>query len=201
MQTIYQNFIGYGKQWIDQDDIDSVVNVLKSEMITQGEKVDYFEESLCSLTEAKHAIVVSNGTAALHLTMLALNIGKEDWIITTPNTFIASSNAALFCDGNVSFVDIDPLTYLISPQALEDHLKSLQKKGRKLPKAIVNVLFAGSSSNIKDIFQIAKKYNITVIEDACHAVGGRYQESGRRVGCGQFADFTIFSFHPVKHIT
>jgi UDP-4-amino-4,6-dideoxy-N-acetyl-beta-L-altrosamine transaminase len=190
--------ISYGKQSISQDDIDAVVNVLKSDFLTQGPKVIEFEKKLSDYCDAKYAKVVSNGTAALHLAYLAIGLKKDDIVWTTPNTFVATSNAALYCCATVDFVDINPKTYNLSIDCLKEKLIQA-KKDNKLPKLVVPVHFAGQSCEMEEIWQLAQEYGFKVIEDACHALGGEYKN--KKVGCCEYSDMAIFSFHPVKMIT
>jgi len=190
--------IFYGKQSIDQDDIDAVVSVLKSDFLTQGSKISEFEQDLSSYCGARHAKVVSNATAALHLAYLAIGLTKDDIVWTVPNTFVATANAALYCGAKVDFIDIDNKTYNLSIDALK--LKLIQaKKDNKLPKLVVPVHFAGQSCEMKSIWALSKEYSFNVIEDASHALGGEYLDA--KVGSCKYSDITVFSFHPVKMIT
>lgn len=190
--------IPYGRQNISKDDIDSVVTVLKSDWLTQGAMVPSFEAGLCKLTGAKNAIVVSNATAALHLACLALGLGQNDTLWTSPNTFVASANCARYCGADVDFVDIDIETGNMSVLALQSKLEQADKKGA-LPKILVSVHFAGQSCDMQQIKKLSEKYGFKIIEDAAHAVGGTYKKQA--IGSCQFSDITIFSFHPVKIIT
>jgi len=190
--------IPYGKQSINQDDIDAVVNVLKSDFLTQGPKLIEFESDLASYCGAKYAKSVTNATAALHLAYLAIGLGKNDIVWTTPNTFVATANAALYCGATVDFVDIDPKTYNLSIECLKEKL-ILAKKENKLPKLIVPVHFSGQSCQMKEIWKLAKKYGFKVIEDASHAIGGEYL--GKKIGGCDYSHMAVFSFHPVKMIT
>lgn len=190
--------IPYGRQDITQADIDAVVAVLKSDYLTQGPTVAQFEQSVVSFTGAQHAVAVSNATAALHIACLALELGPGDWLWTTPNTFVASANCALYCGAQVDFVDIDPKTYNLCPQQLEAKLIQAQKTN-KLPKVVVPVHFAGQPCDMAAIYALGQAYGFKIIEDASHAIGGRYQ--GEPVGNGRYSDITVFSFHPVKIIT
>ena len=190
--------ISYGKQSINQDDINAVVDVLKSDFLTQGPKVAEFEQDLANYCSAKYAKAISNGTAALHLAYLAVGLKSGDTVWTTPNTFVATANAALYCGAKVDFVDIDSKTYNISIKALK--LKLIQaKKDNKLPKLVVPVHFAGQSCEMKDIWKLSKEYGFKVVEDACHALGGKYLD--KNVGSCEYSDMAVFSFHPVKMIT
>jgi len=192
--------IPYGRQNINQDDIDAVAEVLKSDFLTQGPKVEEFEKKFAEYIGAKYAVAVANGTAALHLCALALDVSKGDKVITTPITFVASANCVLYCGGEISFTDIDKDTYLLDINKLESLLKS-NPKGTF--KGIVPVDFAGNAIDLEKIKYLADKYNMWIIEDACHAPGGFFIDSEGNTqfcGNGNFADLAIFSFHPVKHI-
>ncbi len=182
--------ISYGKQCIEQDDIDAVVASLKSELITCGPKAEEFEEKLCQVTGAKYAVLVSNGTAALHLAALAAGFSKGDEVIVSPITFAASANCVLYCNAKPVFADINPLTYNIDP-------KSIEKLITPQTKGIVAVDFTGQAVELEEIQRIAKAHNLILIEDAAHAIGTKY--NGQPVG--SIADMTCFSFHPVKTIT
>ena len=190
--------ISYGKQSINQDDIDAVVDVLKSDFLTQGPKVAEFENDLANYCEAKYAKAVNNGTAALHLAYLAIGLEQGDIVWTTPNTFVATANAALYCGATVDFVDIDPKTYNLSIDYLKEKLIQA-KKDNKLPKLVVPVHFAGQSCEMKAIWKLSKEYGFKVIEDASHALGGEYLNN--KVGNCEYSDMAVFSFHPVKMIT
>jgi UDP-4-amino-4,6-dideoxy-N-acetyl-beta-L-altrosamine transaminase len=190
--------IHYGKQSINQDDIDAVVDVLKSDFLTQGPKVAEFENDLANYCKVKHVKVVNNGTAALHLAYLAIGLKQGDIVWTTPNTFVATANAALYCGATVDFVDIDARTYNLSVKYLEEKLIQA-KKDNKLPKLVVPVHFAGQSCEMKAIWELSKEYGFKIIEDACHALGGEYRD--KKIGCCEYSDMVVFSFHPVKMIT
>lgn len=190
--------IRYGQQDIIQADIDAVISVLKSVNLTQGPTIAQFEQSVIAHTGARHAVAVSNATAALHIACLALDLGPGDWLWTTPNTFVASANCALYCGAKVDFVDIDPLTYNLCPQKLEAKLIQAQKVN-KLPKVVIPVHLAGQPCCMSAIHDLGKKYGFKIIEDASHAIGGRYK--GEPIGNGRYSDITVFSFHPVKIIT
>ncbi len=190
--------IPYGRQSIDQADIDAVVEVLQSDWLTQGPSIERFEAAMAARHEAQHAVAVCNATAALHIACLAVDLGPGDWLWTTPNTFVASANCARYCGANVDFVDIDPHTWNLCADALEAKLIAAEQAGR-LPKVVVPVAFSGQSCDMARIKLLAQRYGFIVIEDASHAVGASYL--GRPVGCGDYADMTIFSFHPVKIIT
>lgn len=189
--------IPYGRQSIDDADIAAVADVLRSPWLTQGPAVTRLEKSLTEYTGAEQAVAVSSATAALHISCLALGLGPGDSLWTSPNSFVASSNCALYVGANVDFIDIDPATRNICITALEDKL-ALAKLNNKLPKIIVAVHFAGLSCEMDKIRALADSYNVFVIEDASHALGSEYQ--GKKVGGCYFSDITVFSFHPVKNI-
>lgn len=183
-------YIPYGRQCIDDDDIKAVIDTLQSDFLTTGPKVREFEEAVCKYTGAKYAVAVSNGTAALHIACMAAGIGEGDEVITTPITFVASANCALYCNATPVFADIDMNTYNINPKSIEEKITSKTK-------AIVAVHFTGQPCDMDEIHKIAKKHNLVVIEDAAHALGADYK--GKKIG--SMSDMTTFSFHPVKHIT
>ena len=182
--------IPYGRQWIDEDDINAVVEVLKGDWITQGPKIDEFEKSIAKYVGAKYAVAFNSGTSALHAALFAAGIGEGDEVITTPITFVATSNAAMYLGAKPVFVDIDMNSYCIDVNKIEDAIT-------EKTKAIIPVDFAGYPVNMSEIKEIADRYKLVVIEDAAHALGAK--RYGRMVG--QEADMTMFSFHPVKHIT
>lgn len=193
------NSIPYGRQNITQEDIDAVVTTLQSDFLTQGPKIKDFEDGFAEYVGARYAVAVSNGTAALHLCALALDVDKKSNVITTPITFAASANCIRYCGGQLTFVDIDPLTILLDLNQVESTLK----KSRKKYAGIVAVDFAGLPVNLEEVRQIASKYGLWIIEDSCHAPGGYFTDSKGVVqtcGNGEYADLAIFSFHPVKHI-
>lgn len=190
--------IPYGRQDITQDDITAVVNVLQSDWLTQGPMVPRFEQAVAEKTGAKYAVAVNSATSALHIACLALDLGPSDWLWTSPNTFVASANCGLYCGANVDFVDIDPLTYNMSVEALEAKLEQAEKLGT-LPKIVVPVHFAGQSCDMEVIHALSQRYGFKIIEDASHAIGGRYK--GKPIGNCEYSDATVFSFHPVKIIT
>ena len=190
--------IPYGKQDINQADIDAVVEVLKSDFLTQGPKVPLFEDRVKAHCGAEYALAVNSATSALHIACLALGLGKGDMLWTTPITFVASANCALYCGAKVDFVDIDPDTYNLSPSILREKLIVAKKLGI-LPKVVVAVHLTGQSCDMEAIHALSQEYGFKIIEDASHAIGGRYK--GKPIGNGQFSDITIFSFHPVKIIT
>ncbi|EMI4303024.1 UDP-4-amino-4,6-dideoxy-N-acetyl-beta-L-altrosamine transaminase [Vibrio vulnificus] len=190
--------IPYGKQDINQQDIDSVVDVLKSDFLTQGPQVPAFEQALIEHTGASYALAVNSATSALHIACLALGLGEGDWLWTSPITFVASANCGLYCGAKVDFVDIDPSTYNMCPRRLEEKLIKAKAEG-KLPKVVVPVHLCGQPCDMAAIAKLAKVYNFKVIEDASHAIGGKYQ--GLPIGNCEYSDITVFSFHPVKIVT
>lgn len=193
-----KRFIPYGRQDIQEDDIQEVIKILQSDWLTQGPTIDAFEESVATYCNANYASAVSNATAALHLACRAFDLGPQDTIWTSPNTFVASSNCALYCNANVDFIDIDPRTYNISATSFAEKLQEAKKTNR-LPKLLIVVHFAGQSCEMAQIKALADEYNIKIVEDASHAIGGKYLD--HMVGSCQFSDAAIFSFHPVKIIT
>ncbi len=190
--------IPYGKQSISAQDIDEVVAVLKSDLITQGSVVPQFEQAIAEYCHAQYALAVCNATAALHLACLALDVGTGDIVWTSPNTFVASANCALYCGASIDFVDIDAKTYNISILALKQKL-TLAQQMQKLPKVVIVVHFAGQSCDMKAIKQLSEQYGFAIIEDASHALGAEYL--GQKVGSCVYSDISVFSFHPVKMIT
>lgn len=190
--------IPYGRQEITQQDIDSVVNVLQSDFLTQGPQVPLFESKISDKVGAKHALAVNSATSALHIACLALGLKAGDILWTVPNTFVASSNCALYCGAMVDFVDINPHSYNICVDALEEKLKNAELTG-DLPKILVVVHLCGQSCDMDAINKLAVKYGFKIIEDASHAIGGKYK--GDYVGNCKYSDITVFSFHPVKIIT
>lgn len=192
------NFIPYGRQNINQQDIDAVIEVLRSDWLTQGPAIERFEQAVADYCGVKYAVAVSSATAALHIACLALGLGAGDILWTSPNTFVASANCGLYCGAEVDFVDIDPHTYNLSIEALEQKLIQTEKTG-KLPKVLVPVHLAGQSCQMDKIAALSAKYGFAVLEDASHAIGAKYQ--GTPVGNCQFSDMAVFSFHPVKIIT
>jgi UDP-4-amino-4,6-dideoxy-N-acetyl-beta-L-altrosamine transaminase len=190
--------IPYGRQHIEEDDIQAVIRVLKSDWLTQGPVIEEFERAVAAYCGAQYAVAVSSGTAALHLACLAAGLGLGDYLWTSPNTFVASANCALYCGARVDFVDINPQTYNMEVTALAKKLTTAACEDR-LPKIVVPVHFAGQSCEMAAIRELADKYGFTIIEDACHALGGYYR--GTKVGSCTFSEMTVFSFHPVKIIT
>ena len=191
-------FIPYGRQHITDADIEAVVSVLKSDFLTQGSQVPAFEELVSTYTGASYGVAVNSATSALHIACLALGLGKGDWLWTTPNTFVASSNCALYCGATVDFVDIDPVTLNMSVEKLAEKLQ-LAKANHTLPKIVIPVHFAGEPCDMAAIYALSQQYGFKIIEDASHAIGGSYQQ--KPIGSCQYSDITVFSFHPVKIIT
>lgn len=192
--------IPYGRQHITQEDIDAVVETLTSDFLTQGPKVAEFERAFAEYVGSTYAVAVSNGTAALHLCAMALQVKEGTNVITTPITFAASANCVRYCGGNVYFADINPETYLIDPEKVEALIKS---KPKGFFSGIIPVDFAGLACNLEKLRAIAKAHGLWIIEDACHAPGGYFRDSKgeiQKCGNGNFSDLAIFSFHPVKHI-
>lgn len=190
--------IPYGKQDINQSDIDSVVGVLQSDFLTQGPQVPLFEEAVSNYCGSQYGVAVNSATSALHIACLALSLGKGDYFWTSPNSFVASANCGLYCGAKVDFVDIDQKTYNMSVVELEKKLIQA-KNDNKLPKIVIPVHFAGQSCDMKKISSLSREYGFSVIEDAAHAIGGKYLD--KSIGSCQYSDITVFSFHPVKIIT
>lgn len=190
--------IPYGRQDIRQQDIDAVIEVLKSDFITQGPVVPQFERALAEKSGARHAVAMNSATSALHVAVAALGLGHGDLMWTTPITFVASANCGRYMGAEIDFVDIDPDTLNMCPKALAIKLKQAEAQGR-LPKIIIPVHMCGQSSATREIAELVRPYGIKIVEDASHAVGGSYLD--RPVGCCLYSDITIFSFHPVKIIT
>ena len=190
--------IPYGRQDITQADIDAVVGVLQSDFLTQGPMVPRFEQGVARHVGAEHALAVNSATSALHIACLALGLGPGDRLWTSPVTFVASANCGLYCGAEVDFVDIDPRTYNLCPKALEAKLQQAERDGT-LPKVVVPVHLCGQPCDMQAIHALAKRYGFRVIEDASHAIGGKYQ--GEFIGNCRYSDITVFSFHPVKIIT
>jgi UDP-4-amino-4,6-dideoxy-N-acetyl-beta-L-altrosamine transaminase len=190
--------IPYGRQDVTASDIDAVAAVLRSDWLTQGPGVPRFERTVADACGASHAVAVNSATSALHIACLALGLGRGDWLWTSSVTFLASANCALYCGAQVDFVDIDPRTYNLCPRSLELKLAQARTENR-LPKVVVAVHLAGQSCDMAAIHALGREYGFHVIEDASHAIGGRYQ--GLPVGGCRFSDVTVFSFHPVKIIT
>ena len=190
--------IPYGRQEITQEDIDAVVEVLKSDFLTQGPKVPEFENAVASHVGAKFGVAVNSATSALHVACAALGLGERDWLWTSPVTFVASANCGLYCGANVDFVDIDPRTYNLCLDALERKLEQAREQDR-LPKVVVPVHLCGQPCDMERIKALSERYGFRIVEDASHAIGGKYQ--GEFIGSGRYSDITVFSFHPVKIVT
>ena len=191
-------FVPYGKQDIQKKDIDYVVNVLKSDFLTQGPCVPQFENSVKNYCGANYAAAVNSATSALHISLLALDVGPGDYVWTSPVSFVASANAALYCGAKIDFVDIDPFTYNMCSNSLEKKLKAA-KLNNLLPKVVIPVHLSGLPCDMKAIHRLSKKYGFNIVEDASHAIGASYQKN--KIGSCNFSDITVFSFHPVKIIT
>ena len=214
-------FIPYGRQWIDEEDIQAVVEVLRSERLTQGSRVEAFEEAFADFVGSRYAVAVNNGTAALQLACLAADLGPGDEVITSPITFVASANCALYVGAKPAFIDIDPETFNLDVKTLETYLEekvfgseSGCRPALNKPRAVIPVHFAGLPCDMSKIYRIAEKFNLIIIEDACHALGAKYsvpqseadsQRFGKdkwiKIGSCAHSHMAVFSFHPVKHIT
>lgn len=190
--------IPYGRQEVTDADIAAVVEVLRSDYLTQGDVVPRFEKAVAEYCGAEYAVAVNSATSALHIACLALGLGPGDWLWTTPITFVASANCGRYCGAEVDFVDIDPLTYNLCPKALEAKLIEAERAG-KLPKVVVPVHLCGQPCDMQAIHALSRRFGFRIIEDASHAIGGRYLEEP--IGSGHYSDITVFSFHPVKIIT
>ena len=190
--------IPYGRQDISEADINAVIDVLKSDFLTQGPVVPAFEKAVTDYCSVKYAYAVNSATSALHISCLAIGVGKGDLVWTSPISFVASSNCALYCGASVDFVDIDPVTYNMSIAVLKDKLELAERTG-KLPKVVIPVHLTGQSCEMKAIYELSIKYGFKIIEDASHAIGGKYL--GEAIGNCKYSDITVFSFHPVKIIT
>lgn len=197
------NNIPYGRQDITQADIDAVIAVLRSDFLTQGPLVPRFERAVADYCGARHGVAVNSATSALHIACLALGLGPGDWLWTSPTTFVASTNCALYCGAQVDFVDIDPRTYNLSVERLAAKLAEAERTGR-LPKIVVPVHLCGQPCDMAGIHALSRRYGFRVVEDASHAIGAKYRVPGgalEPVGSGRYSDVTVFSFHPVKIIT
>jgi UDP-4-amino-4,6-dideoxy-N-acetyl-beta-L-altrosamine transaminase len=190
--------IPYGKQDINQADINSVISVLRSDFLTQGPQVPLFEKIVSDYCGVEYGVAVNSATSALHIACLALELRKGDWLWTSPNSFVASANCALYCGAKIDFVDIDPQTYNLSTKELEKKLIQA-KQDDNLPKILIPVHFAGQSCDMRKIQSLSREYGFKIIEDASHAIGGKYLD--QPIGGCQYSDITVFSFHPVKIIT
>jgi UDP-4-amino-4,6-dideoxy-N-acetyl-beta-L-altrosamine transaminase len=190
--------IPYGRQDITEADVNAVINVLRSDFLTQGPIVPRFETVVSGHVGANYGVAVNSATSALHIACLALGVGPGDWVWTSPITFVASSNSALYCGAKVDFVDVDPRTYNLCADALEAKLRIAESDGR-LPKVVIAVHLCGQACDMRSIHALAHKYGFKIIEDASHAVGAKYL--GEYVGSSNYSDITVFSFHPVKIVT
>ncbi len=190
--------IPYGRQDISEADIQAVVDVLRSDFLTQGPVVPAFEKCVAEYCGTRHALAVNSATSALHIACLALGVGQGDWVWTTPITFVASANCARYCGAQVDFVDIDPRTYNMSVERLQEKLEQAEKIG-KLPKVVIPVHMCGQACDMLGIHALGQKYGFKIIEDASHAIGGKYR--GEPIGNCRYSEITVFSFHPVKIIT
>lgn len=190
--------IPYGKQDINQQDVDAVIDVLKSDFLTQGPKVPDFEQAIADKSNAKHAVAVNSATSALHIANLALGVGIGDLVWTSPVTFVATANSALYCGASIDFVDIDLCSGNMSVIALEKKL-IVARNNNTLPKVVIPVHLAGQSCDMEQIYALSQEFGFRIIEDASHAVGGQYHANP--IGSCQYSDICIFSFHPVKIIT
>lgn len=191
-------YIPYGRQDISEQDIDAVIEVLRSDWLTQGPAIERFEQMVADYCGTKYAVAVANATAGLHLACLAVGLGPGDILWTSPNTFVASANCGLYCGAKVDFVDINPQTYNLSVEELEQKLIVAEKQGC-LPQVVIPVHFAGQSAQMAKIAALSQRYGFRIIEDAAHAIGGLYQS--QPIGSCKFSDLAVFSFHPVKIIT
>ena len=190
--------IPYGRQNVSEDDINSVVEVLRSDFLTQGPRVGEFEKAFAAKVGANHAIAMNSATSALHASCVVLGLGPGDCLWTSPISFVASSNCGLYCGASVDFVDIDPETFNMCPELLEEKLIKAEKHG-KIPKVLVVVHLAGQSADMETISRLSRRFNFRIIEDASHAIGGKYQNE--YIGNCKYGDITVFSLHPVKIIT
>ena len=193
-----KTMIPYGRHDINQADIDAVVEVLRSDFLTQGPAVPEFEKVVSKYCGAQHTVALNSATSALHIACLALGVGKGDVVWTSPITFVASANCALYCGASVDFVDIDPCTYNLSLERLAEKLAQADKNG-KLPKVVIPVHMCGQPCDMAGIHALGHKYGFRIIEDASHAIGGKYKNEP--IGNCRYSDITVFSFHPVKIIT
>jgi UDP-4-amino-4,6-dideoxy-N-acetyl-beta-L-altrosamine transaminase len=191
--------IPYGKQDISKSDVDAVLEVLRSDWLTQGPVVPAFEKAVAYKCNAQSAVAVNSATSALHIACLALGVGSGDTVWTSPNTFVATANCARYCGATVDFVDIDPDTWCLSIEKLQQKLEEHQASGRSIPKVVIPVHLSGQSCDMQSIYELGKKYGFKIIEDASHAIGGTYQNEP--VGSCKYSDITVYSFHPVKIIT
>ncbi|MFC1513030.1 UDP-4-amino-4,6-dideoxy-N-acetyl-beta-L-altrosamine transaminase [Thermodesulfobacteriota bacterium] len=196
--TMDSFYVPYGRQWINEDDIEAVIGVLRSDWLTQGPMVPAFENAVAGYCGAQNAVAVNSATSALHIACLVLGVGEGDIVWTTPITFVASANCALYCGAEVDFVDIDSRTYNLSVKCLVEKLDQAEKIG-KLPKVVIPVHLCGQSCDMAGIYELGQRYGFKIIEDASHAIGGRYKDES--IGNCRYSDISVFSFHPVKIIT
>ena len=197
-RKVLTEMIPYGRQDISEEDIQAVVDVLRSDFLTQGPAVPAFEKSITQYCGVDHAVAANSATSALHIACLALGVDRGDVVWTTPITFVASANCALYCGADVDFVDIDPRTYNLSAERLAEKLALAEKTGR-LPKVVIPVHLCGQPCDMVGIHALSQRYGFKIIEDASHAIGGRYRNEP--IGNCRYSDITVFSFHPVKIIT
>jgi UDP-4-amino-4,6-dideoxy-N-acetyl-beta-L-altrosamine transaminase len=197
-RRLLMDLIPYGRQDITAEDVAAVTEALNSDWLTQGPAVQRFEHSVAAYCGVGHAVAVNSATSALHIACLAMGLRHGDWLWTSPNTFVASANCGLYCGAQIDFVDIDPRTLNMSATALAKKLAAAKTAG-KLPKIVIPVHFAGQSCDMDAIAELAREYGFRLIEDASHAIGGRYR--GLPVGSCRYSDITVFSFHPVKIVT
>lgn len=190
--------IPYGRQDISSEDIAAVVEVLQSDFLTQGPVIEKFETAVAGYCSAKFGVAVNSATSALHIACLALGLGENDWLWTSPNTFVASANCGLYCGAQIDFVDIDPITNNMSVHQLSEKLETARQENR-LPKIVVPVHLCGASCDMAAIKDLSTRYGFKIIEDASHAIGGRYRDEA--IGNCRYSDITVFSFHPVKIVT
>ena len=193
------DYIPYGRQNIFESDVEAVVRVLRSDFLTQGPVVPAFENAVSEKCHVQYSVAVNSATSALHIACLALGVGHGDTVWTSPNTFVASANCALYCGASVDFIDIDPSTWCLSEEKLRQKLEAHKTAGKQLPKVVIPVHLSGQSCDMKTISELGGKYGFRVIEDATHAIGGSYRNEP--VGNCRYSDITVFSFHPVKIIT
>ena len=191
--------IPYGKQDISKSDVDAVVEVLRSDWLTQGPIVPAFEKAVANKCKSQSAVAVNSATSALHIACLALGVGSGDTVWTSPNTFVATANCARYCGATIDFVDIDPDTWCLSIEKLQQKLEEHQASRCSIPKVVIPVHLSGQSCDMQSIYELGQQYGFKIIEDASHAIGGTYQNEP--VGNCKYSDITVFSFHPVKIIT
>jgi UDP-4-amino-4,6-dideoxy-N-acetyl-beta-L-altrosamine transaminase len=196
--VLFRSILPYGRQDINKEDIESVIEILNSDFLTQGPTVEIFEKKVAEYVNANYAVAVNSATSALHIACLALELGPGDILWTSPNTFVASANCAIYCGAQVDFVDIDLFTYNMSIAKLKEKLETAEKNG-KLPKVLIPVHLCGQSCDMIEIKALSVRYGFKIIEDASHAIGGEYKN--KKIGNCEYSDITIFSFHPVKIIT